>query len=350
MKKKLFYIPLIILITAFSILLGLVQWSDRPNAYKNGFNREFDSIKITLLHQIAVKGELYKICGSTTHKIFFFGKDPRRLIIADYKLNKLDSLHLPIPINRRLSIAFGLFVDSPNIELYAPNLSAVFYYQMGRDTMKSYLKLQAALFTRYVPVSSQSLIIRGFDSLRREQSFMKVNRFTGKTIKQTKFFTDQPDAGFSTDGSLVYDSLTHSILYVQINQNRVLCLDTNLNVEYVSRTIDTTNTNSIHTRNFASDNQPGSLMPSTPIKVINKKCYADKGNLFVLSNLRADNETDTAFFNNKVIDIYNIKTRYYTGSFYIPDRDRQKVRDFRIDNNMLIVLYEKRIALYQLNL
>ncbi len=348
MITKLIYLPVLLLLSALLSLWGIVY----ANTHRNGFKRVLLSDKITLLRQRPISGWLSKICGNTQNKVFFSGYNPHWVMSTDYTFSKLDSLYIPIPVpvTSDLLSAFEFSVDSPKVELYAPNLPAIFSYKIGEDKAAHYLKLP--LFTRYVSLNDQSLIVRGFDSSRQLQYFTKVDKRTGNIISNAVQLLYQPrDGGLSTDGMLRYDSITHAILYVQLYQNIFYYLDTSLNLKYIGKTIDTTNTNPIKTKTFIDTGRSGSIIPSTPVIPVNKDCYFSNGLLYIISGLVADNEEPDVFLNTATdIDIYDIKHDSYIGSFSIPNPNREKVKSFRIDNHLLIVLYERSVALYRLNI
>lgn len=344
--KKYILVPVILLFCSGLILIALIRWSDKPNAHKNGFNRKMLFSHPLLLNQVSTKEPLYKIAGFTQHHIYFSKTVPNNLKIYNYNLKGIDSVKIPLPINQNILRAFDFVVDSPIISIYAPNLGAVINYNTDKKQL-SEVKLATPLFTRYIPISSQTLFLRGFDSVRQHQLFMKTNAKTGQIIKQKFFFNNQQDAGFSTDGTLLYDDSLSVLLYVQTFQNKFLCMDTNLNLIYSGKTIDTSSSSTVSVERKINKNKNGSIMPAAPPRPVNRGTCVSNGNLFILSSLQADNEKDSLFANNDVIDLYNIFNGNYKGSFYIPNLQGEKIRHFKIKDDFIIVLYDDLIATYK---
>ena len=90
-------------------------------------------------------------------------------------------------------------------------------------------------------------------------------------------------------------------------------------------------------------------MPSVPLKAINKLCCLGNGHIFIISGLKADNETEEEFENNAVIDSYNIRDGEYEGSFYIPGFRGKKITDFWISKSMVVLLAGEYIKVFRLD-
>jgi hypothetical protein len=270
------------------------------------------------------------------------------LVTADFSLKELNTLSLPISLTKMELVGATTFTNYPRMTMFICNASKAIFYTL-KDRVFYTTKLSPPLFTRAVPLDSAKVALRAFDDKRQNQLFEIVSSKTGKTLAKADIIGQQKDAGFSTDGLLDYDESTHSIVYIQFYQNRFFCTDTNLNLRYVGHTIDTTNTNSIQTRSFATKKEPGGLLPTAPLIIVNSQICTYNGSLFVLSGLQADNEQNSAFHANSVVDIYRLKDGRYRGSFYIPHLHRENVETFKIINDTLIAVYKSNLATYSFN-
>ncbi len=344
--RKPFTILGILLSVVIGILLSLMVSSHGPNDYKNGFSRQgLNGPAAIRLHELNIGETLYKICGATPQRFFFTGRDPRRIFSANMAMNRVDSFFIPFPLTRRAMVAYDLKIDSPGISLYANNLSAILGARLDDTTIHTTL-LPTRLFTAAIQLSPQSFILKAFDSSGMRQVFKKINTGSNTVIRQAPLIEDNKDAGFSADGMLRYDSASHRLLYAQFYQNRFFCVDTNLNVLYTGKTIDTTNNNPVLTRNIPTRNNQGSVLPSVPLHIINRACVTSGGFIYILSTLKADNETAEAFRNNAAIDVYRIANGAYRGSFYIPDLHGEKAQNLFLANGLLLVYYNRYIGSY----
>lgn len=349
MKKNVLINILGIIALTIIISFSLVYWGNKYKDEKYGFERHLLSNILNPLHELKIKEQLYRICGSTSSNLFFTGKDPREFIITDYSLHQYDTLKLITPLVYDMLSIDNVIVDSPNIYFYSDNYKSIISCRFF-DSVLKITTLKTPIFTRSVQISQESAVLRAFDTSFKFQAFKKINRNSGEVIRQVQIIKDQHDIGFSTDGLLKYDSSTNRILYVQYYQNRFYCLDTNLNILYVGKTIDTTNINTINTRTFIKKKGGGNVMPSTPVRTVNINSLTANGHLLILSSIKADNEEIKAFEKNTVIDIYENKDGAYKGSFYIPNKEGKKAQQIAFFNGTLVVLYQNYICTYKLNI
>lgn len=131
-----------------------------------------------------------------------------------------------------------------------------------------------------------------------------------------------------------------------------LCMDTNLNVVYKAKTIDTVHNANIKTelRNETSGDGTKVLkrILSTPPNLVNIYYTISGNQLFILSALRADNETQYEFSRNSSIDVYNTVNGSYLYSFHLPKYNNELLRQFEIKGNLLIGIYDHYVVTYHL--
>ncbi|MBS1567213.1 MAG: hypothetical protein JST39_22710 [Bacteroidetes bacterium] len=347
MHPRPLYILGLLLLCAAGLLLYLVLEARKPNDENNGFTRRLQPQPATLLYELATGEPIYRIAGSTEHRFYFTGKDPRVIYAADQQLHRLPPDTIPFPLTNRVIVAYDVKVDSPQVQLYANNLSAIFTGHPG-DTAISKVTLPTRLFTGLVSLSSGSLVLRAFDSSGEKQVFKKIIPGLAHAAREVTIIGNRSDAGFSADGLLRYDSTGHRVLFVQFYQNRFYCMDTNLTLLYSARTIDTINNNPIITRRFATPLQKGSLMPAVPLHIINRACVTDGHNIYILSTLRADNEEAAGFAQNAAVDVYALDDGRYRHSFYLPNLHGEKAQNLYFMQNRLLVLYTGYIAAFSI--
>ena len=84
-------------------------------------------------------------------------------------------------------------------------------------------------------------------------------------------------------------------------------------------------------------------MPSVPKRSVNTGCFVYNNSLCVISNLKADNENKSDYLENTSVDMYAIDNGEYTGSFYIPEYNDEKLRQVKAINDLLIAIYATKI-------
>lgn len=338
------------MIAALLVLLAILYSQHTQQKRLNNFNRIWLTNAISIIKDTTMPVPAVGLCPPATDHLFFTSRDPRMLITTNKHLSIIDTQFLRIPLRPQLLASCELFIDSPQINLITKNSPSLIRYNTHNDSF-SIIKLPTPLITRISRISPSTLVVRTFDSLQQSQLFATINIHTGKKTHEKIIKELAGDAGFSSDGLLTYDNHSHHIFYTQFYQNIFYALDTNLNLLYKGKTIDTINTNQIYSRAFTdSVKRNGSRMPAVPLKRIMNGIGAGNGYLFVLATLRADNELEDNTRNNTVVDLYNATDGQYKGSFYIPNINGKKIQAIQITtDNILVTIYKDRIATWKLN-
>lgn len=342
-KKPFFLIPAIMV--AAVALVSILAWvALKPIYQSNGFNRKFADVSLVFVEGENKDIKVIGISGTTRNHIYFKTTNPAMLWVTDdhLKNGKYVSL-LNVPNNLRIASSFITTVDSPVVYIMAGNGPAVIKACLNGDPA-TIDRFPAAYFTRATRISATSFVFRGFDSKEKgaSQIFIKGNKQTGELQRKNNITEKSNDAGITTDGYLNYDETTNLVLYVSYYRNRFFCLDTNLNLVYSKHTIDTVSTFQVEA------GQQGNVITNTsPARIINGKGRVANGKLYNISKLQADNENGDEFAKNVTVDVYDIMNGEYLQSFYIPYYKREKVSDFKVMGNKLIVLYKNYSVIYQ---
>jgi hypothetical protein len=321
-----------------------------PNQRDNGFNRKWIKDAIEPFHQQKTNIPVEDICGVTDQNVFITTNNPRCLIRHNYNLDKFDSIFFPVNITPEVMSNRNFVIDSPWTCLFINNQPGFILGKMN-DSMVQNPSFTGTpqLFIQSTWISPSSAVIRTFDSLQTKQILQKITCSTGEVNAEEPLFAEQPDMGFATGGILKFDRTQNILIYVQFYQNNFFVLDTNLVVLHRFNTIDTSFTNSMTVKQVKIAGVE-KIVPSKARITANKGAFAADGFLYVHSGLRADNESLNEFNNNTVIDIYQINTGIYTGSFYIPNVDGNRLKSFVVRKDKLIVLYKTNVSIFTLSL
>lgn len=349
MKTKLWIVIAAIILISLVALTSLVIFTPKPNSQKNGFIRNISNNKVKLLRKKSSPNPFNRIVGYNNKFIHLIEKEANKITTYDWTLGLHDTVTFSRPFTLNVLANYQFEIDSPHIDIYVGNLSAKLLFSWN-DTGFQTVPFNAPLFTKAAALNKQTVVLRAFDSARHTQFFTIADSKTGNTLRMEKVIQNQDDAGFSTDGWLMYDSISNRIIYLSIFENSFYCLDTTLKKIYIGRTIDTTNNNPVKTQEiYKTAKGSGSLKPSNPLRIINRDCCISDGLLFVLSTLKSDNESNEEFNANTTVDTYDIYTGKYIESFYIPKIDQESAIYIRVIENRLVALYKSNIAIYQIN-
>jgi hypothetical protein len=338
--RRIYYLTAL-LFAALFITAFLVYTADFPNKNKNGFNRHYLQHTVTPLAQIFTKGFIQNLCGATSTQFFFTTSNAKKIVVTNHLLQekKLITFHTD-----SLGADFFTQADSPFIHIYAFNIPAIITADMntGAVTKK---RLPQGAFSQASSLGNGTFVLRKLSTSVPEQFFVKVTPdsiTTGDHLSEVHM-----DGGMSTDGILHYDPSTYTFTYLHYYNNNYISFDTSLQLVNSGHTVDTFS----HFRFNLSDNDAKTKHVFTgqgPDHMINAASCVYKGYLYVRSTLKADNDDDH-YKNNIVIDVYNLRTGEYRGSFYLKGDAREKINKLAIYDDILVVNCRDRIYAWDLD-
>lgn len=344
-KRKLITL-IICFLGSVLIIIFLNFFSVKINNRENGFIRLFPPHLITPEKILDVKEKSYYIAGTTSNNIYLTNiKEPTNLFVSNSNLTDGHKISLTIKDSEYIKAgANKISIDSPSIYLTDGQLPGISEGSLTDLKMNPIQK--SCYFTLAVPISNSSFIVRTY-SKNAEQNILTKTVLGKPENEEPKYLLEkQGDGIFSTDGMLLFEPNLKYIIYVYYHDNRISCLDTNLNIIYKGTTIDTVSHVKLKIKTIASE---GIITLASPPFTVNKHSCATAKWLFVHSELLANNEGSTAFNHSSVIDVYSIKDGKYHFSFYLPDFRNNKIKSFKVFDKTLVALYDHFLYLYQIN-
>lgn len=334
----------------FGICLNLFLYrlSDKLNHEPNGFIRLFPPHKVSPLNFRDLKFNSYYLGGATSKFIYLANKSaPDYLLMVNYNLSAPVAKRMRFPADAKIVDGQSLiYIDSPLITVTVGRLAKIFIGKLGDLQLNGTDHKPDIYFNAAFPVSYKSFILRVFKSENHESIFAKESFNPYNLNYAPEILEKQQDGVFSTDGMLSFSAGSQYLVYTYFYRNQFICLDTNLNVVYKARTIDTTTLAKIELVKILSRN---AVTFSKPPILVNKISCINGQWILIRSMLRANNENKAQFDRCSVIDVYSLSDGKYHFSFYLPDLKGRKVTEFRVFNHMLIALYGDFIYSFLVN-
>lgn len=330
---------------AILVVLVIVVLSGNASSSKNGFDRKFFK-SVILLHYAQNKKTTRAICGIQNNHIYFETDTAGTIVETDSILLNSRILKFDLPDIETVQTLFTTFVDSSYCYIMAGNVPEVIQINLHSKSLRVF-HLSHHLFSESVFTGNDDYVFRTYEKIsdKWEQIFIKVNPVKNTVTNENNISEKRGDAGFSTDGHLVFDDSTHYIVYTEYYRNQFTCMDTSLHLLYTANTIDTFKNTTV-TVAWNKTNQSEDVTNGSPLHEINLESKALKGNLYIHSAVKADNETSENFSHHAVIDVYQITNGRYRGSFYIPEFKGERMKEFEITGNKIIVLYDDYVVIY----
>jgi hypothetical protein len=343
------FISILSVMLSAVLLVCILAWASlKPTFEKNNFTRIFQ-YQLKLKKELSNEASIIEFAGATKSSYFFKTTVPGLLLMTESNLENERYVNFQVPPEKKLSGYFNCFVDSPQVSILAGNIPAIIKIEPNSNPTLTHFPNK--IFTRVVPLTRNSFIFRGLDSAKHsvEQVFYKGIPSTNTIIRENSISDKTQDGGISTDGLLSYDSTTNQVVYVFFYKNEFISMDTSLHLLYKANTVDKLTKNSnIKVGVIHSASQQNLLTNTEPDKDINSLSCVNGGKLFIMSKLKADNESDDQFGKNTIIDIYSVRSGNYISSFYIPRINFEKPISFKIIEKNVIAVYKSSIILYQM--
>jgi hypothetical protein len=335
-------IALTIVVSA-AVVIMLYMRSPGINQDNNGFNRVWRAQWLKKEVVIDNADSIFSISGASNTAWYFAGPHADNVFITNEKLGNKRSQYLQldfVPKDRYCITS----IDSPYVFLYFGNDHAIAVGNMNDNKVQTHTWFDKN-FSRAVALSPVSVLLRGFQLTKQvDQVFYKIGLSDSSRLMGDSILPKYGDAGFSNDGLLHYDKAQAKLCYVSFYSNGIVLFDTTFSKVQHYRTIDSTFNNNGVVQS-SKENEKRYLVTDKS-RLINLYNTVNNGMLYNLSLLKADNESVTDFSANAVVDMYDLKKGVYTGSFYIPHVNGEKVLQFEISNNRLVAVYKDKIVLY----
>jgi len=343
MVKQRINILIICIISSITFVGGLYKVSLQAGNYKNGFIRLLPTHKIIGINYIDVQYNSWYLSGKNDENVFLGNRTAiNKILKVNDLLNQVSYLDLSgfdeLPIYKGATVyidSLGVFLnDGVTPTILKGNVSDLHLVE----------KLKTSYFTGIVSLTDHSFALR-YVNIKKENILAKLTTGSDSLIA-TNILKRQVDGLFCTDGEMVKVPGSSKMIYVYYYRNQFLCTDSNLNLLYKGKTIDTISHAQIKVSKIKST---GQITMAAPPLYVNKRACANEKYLFIQSALRANNETDYMIKDVSMIDVYSIKDGKYQFSFYLPDFRGFKVRDFKVYGQSLYALYDHYLYKYQLN-
>jgi hypothetical protein len=345
-SKLIFFALVVSFLSSFLLIYALFHTSTKMQHQRNNFTRNFPHHPIKALNVMDLGINSYYIAGIDAKSIFL-GNHTAPLTVTEIDTSlRIKKQHLILlPKSNRAYKSLTLSIDSPYFYIWDGISSFVYWGKIG-EWNATLLLDGSAYFTSFVPVSPNHASIRAISSETNESVLGTV---TFKDAVKVQLYPDilvkQIDGLFDTDGTHLYNKQKHKIIYTYYYRNQYIVSDSLMKNKYYGKTIDTTNKAQLKVKYINS--LQGSKL-SIPVVTVNKKTATFGTNLYVHAGLLGLYEPKENWEHNSIIDVYDFTANTYLFSFYIDDQMQNKVKDFRVYEDIIYALNGNFIRTYQL--
>lgn len=343
-------ISILALLTVVSVVLTIVIASaEFPDEIQYDFNRHVISA-IRPLRTADLRFNSYYIAGTSGEDLYLANSEaPFTLQRYSANLEKREPIHLRIPVEERLykkSIRVRVFdstvfvTDGRSPRIYRGTLQ-----RQGGECVLTRLSFDHLYFFHAVPISGQSVLLQGVSKPPYKNILARESGFDSSYLIADDILKAQVDGLFCTTGTLQYNPVLNLAVFVYSHRNEYLLLDTNLCLLDRGRTIDTFSVARVRSVHVQSGSNRQLIAPESQV---NKYAFVSGPSLFVVSGLYTTRDDMRTAIHSSIIDVYNLHTRQYHYSFYLPDHEGNKFSSIALHGNTLYAIHDHYLKTFRL--
>lgn len=335
--------------TAVGVVAFLTNKSAGLMEEETKFNRKMTNIHLTLYAATPRSLMMAAVAGVQNNRLYFQTVYPNKVLMTDPDFKNPTEQTLNIPTDDTTASMFTLLLKDNGLTIAASNTPAL-YETNGNEPAVDRYPFPQRSFTRVVAISCNSYVFRGRDTAvkTKDQTFFKGSPTAGITGRENNVSKRVGDYGLSTDGMFDYDKTTHLLVYVPFYGNSFLCMDTNLVKQYEVTTVNDKST-FINSTGFAEAHDQKMVTNVGPKRLLNTFSNVYHGTLYIKSDARSQVQDAATFASNSTIDMYDVASGHYKGSFYIPDYKEEKPFSFKIADRSIVALYKSSAVHWQIH-
>jgi hypothetical protein len=342
--KTTIYMLLIASVSVGFIFLVYVS-SEKMTHQRNNFTRRFHHHPTTLLGETDLGFNSYYIAGTSKDKVFLANRSTPLIVTEFNSAIRQKKVHIiAIPKTNKKYHSLTVSVLPPYFYL-SDGTEAFVYYGLVSDWKAKIWMDQKAFFTAFAPVSANRSFIRAISSSTKENILGTITLNDSITVRlNTQLLSKQIDGQFDTDGTLLYNNQYHKIIYTYYYRNQYVVTDTLMQTKALGKTIDTTSRAAIKVKYVSS--LEGSKI-TVPVVTVNKRTATYGHYLYIHAGLLGRYEPREVWDTTSIIDVYDFTTNTYIFSFYIDDKRKKKIKDFRVEKDIIYTLNGNYLLSYR---
>ncbi|ANF50317.1 tellurium resistance protein TerC [Chryseobacterium glaciei] len=330
-------------IVSAGVIIGLFLSSENIIKKENNFTRRFLLHPVIEDKTLGLDNKNYYFAGRDDHSIYLGSKIlPQTMINVDTQLVHIEKMKVTPDNFNHTYRNIRVQVKAPYYYFYDGTVPVIFRGKIG-DTSARTISFGDAYFSQIVVQDSLRFALRTQSRDNMQFVLASLNLANRQKVElYPSVLEKQIDGVFDVDGRLISSNTQH-VIYAYTYRNQFIVMNDSLQVQKRLNTIDTTTTAKIKITALSNGKHK---MEAPPLKV-NKLSAANRNLLFNQSDLMGKHESKAAWKKAKVVDVYRTDKQEYIGSFYIYNREDQKITDLMATDKYLYVLRGNELIRYQ---
>lgn len=342
-RKTITYLPLTFIVIIFSSLgvFFLYLKSENELRRNNNFTRRYVPHALEDEIKLDINYNSFYFAGQDLENIYLGNSTaPLNLTIVKKDLRSFAKFRIPLDTKENKFKNLKVLWKSPYYYIYDGTVPVVYRGNLQNNDVLEQLTLGEMYFDQLNILSDESFVFRSQSS--QYKNFV-IGSYKNKEIKLHHEIIGTESKGYiDNDGLLLFDDQTKKPLYLYYYKNEFL----------VFKEFENKNTYVLigHKQGQKTETV---TMPDGSQKIKNalqqtvKNASVSNNLLFVNSTHKAAHDGTMQWNKASIIDIYKIDQQYYSGSFLVPNRHGEKVKDMLIADECLYILIGNEIIKYR---
>ena len=344
MKQKILYI-LITITLATAVVVGLFFTSEHIMKKENPFVRRFLPHHIDKAEYLDLEVNSYYIAGLTNDTIYL-GNYTAPLLVTAVSADLKTKIEHQIKLDETQRSFRSLTVKVQNDRFFVSDgTTPIIYKGSTTDWNATKFMEDKIFFSLLEPMKDDSFIFRSQRASTGEHVLGKLKVTDTTTFElYNHALQKQIDGVFDTDGQLITDTKTNQGIYTYYYRNEYLVYQPQTNQFIKGKTIDTTTLAKIEVTQLAD----GTKKMGAPPQKVNAKTYAYNRKLYIKTELLGKNEPKSMWNQASIIDVYNYNKNEYQHSFYAYDYQKDKIKEFALNDTYFFGLVGNVLGRWEL--
>ncbi|SFD99830.1 hypothetical protein SAMN05518672_10490 [Chitinophaga sp. CF118] len=311
-----------------------------PDRIFTDHTRNYDRYKLQAIDTVQFPGRV-SIMKVAQGNVYGYVYSKTAILKYNTHLHQTDSFFtnriLPLSIVTRLEID----TNTNTFYLFDDIGKKITSYQSGTGKLDSIIYPDTTTARSFKDIYETAFLITNYDTTKKVTQ-LKLRNFNAPVQDSTLYeFPRFEDGGLSADGFYIRNMPSRNHFYIPFYNSGIIKYDEQHNKIQVIHTIDHTPpsniavpTGNIYTRSSKSI-------------VVNSTATSDQEHLYILSYVLSKDVLSSGY-RGPAIDVYNIMSGKYEGSFRLPGYQNSPVLQLAKCSDTLIAAYEKNILLFKL--
>ncbi|MDR6919993.1 hypothetical protein J2Y40_000823 [Chryseobacterium sp. 2987] len=337
------YISLISIITIVSSLSVVVIYlkSEKDLRKNNNFTRRYMPHALENEVKLDINYNSFYFIGQDSANIYLGNSTaPLNITIVKKDLSSFSKYRIPLDTKLYQFKSLKVTWKTPNYYIYDGTVPIIYKGKIENKESLTIESFRDMYFDQLSVVSDNSFLFRSQGT--KFKNFVIGELSDGHVNLKYDILGTQKTGYIENDGVLLFDEKINKSVYVYNYQNKFVVIN-HLNAKNNTLKLISYNDGQKTEKVKLPD---GSFKVKNPLQQSVKNAFASNNLLFVNSNSKAIHDGTMQWNKASIIDFYKIDQQYYSGSFMVPNRQGEKVKDMLIAGEYLYILIGNEIVKY----